>query len=94
MSQDTTPGIYHITADTAANINLQPNYWRMLEDPAGNLTIQQVSTPAYAGRFRLYDSTKNTDFSIRTFWLKYHFKNDMPRAVKLDLLIKLLRKWK
>ncbi|MBI5524077.1 MAG: hypothetical protein HY910_15735 [Desulfarculus sp.] len=46
-------------------------YLQFLEDPTGQLTIQDVTSPAYAERFRPWpDSLLRTGLTRSTFWLR------------------------
>jgi two-component system NtrC family sensor kinase len=74
---------YVVSADTATTtIMLKPNYWRILGDKAGKLTIMQVASPGYRDQFHLYDSAA-LDYSVHTIWFKYHLKNNLQHNVSL-----------
>ncbi len=83
MTHPSEPDIYLITADTAINIALKPNYWRILGDKEGRLSFEQVNSAAFHDRFYQYDSAKAIDYSIHTIWYKYHLKNNLSHTVSL-----------
>ncbi|AZF07494.1 hybrid sensor histidine kinase/response regulator [Pseudomonas sp. R5-89-07] len=56
---------------------------QVLEDPTGNLTIADVTSPAYATQFRAHDKpTLNAGYSHSVFWLKVdlHYTAVDPRS--------------
>ena len=77
------PNVYLITADTATSIILKHEYWRVLGDKKGSLSIEQVSSPTNNARFYLYDSATAIDYSIHTIWYKYHLKNTLSHTVSI-----------
>ena len=77
------PDVYLITADTGANIVLSPNYWRILGDKEGKLSIEQVTSAVFLDRFYQYDSAKSLDYSVHTIWYKYHLKNTLSHTVSV-----------
>ncbi len=64
-AQNNLPPAYEIKTDTAGNVILDDAYWQMLEDPGGELTIDQVSQSppllAQASRLCLLRLIKNRD---------------------------------
>ena len=57
---------------------------QVFEDPDGNASIAQVSSPAFASRFRTHQAdVLNAGYSTSAFWLKIdlHY-NAMPLAAK------------
>jgi signal transduction histidine kinase len=58
----------------------------VMEDPEGQLTIDQVSSPAFADEFRL-SSQKILNFGISEsfFWIKFPFVNPTNDAVLLEM---------
>lgn len=62
----------------------------ILEDPAGNLTIDQVSSPAWAGRFRHYRGQSiNLGVTQSAFWFRFQLDRwggpQGPRTLILNL---------
>src|SRR6266542_1854949 len=78
---------FYIPGSNALNIITLPEaYWQMIEDRDCKLTIDDVSKPPLADKFH-YNTTKakGIDYSIRTYWMRYHFKNDMTHEVKIAI---------
>jgi len=86
FGQNNLPPVYRINTDTAANITLDNAYWQMLEDPGGKWTIDQVSQLPIADKFHA-NTTKirGINYSINTFWLRYHFKNSMRYEARITI---------
>ena len=83
------PPPYEIKTDTAFDITLDNTYWQMLEDPEGKWTIDEVSRPPVADKFHA-NTTKTKeifglDYSIKTFWLRYRFKNNMKHEARITI---------
>jgi hypothetical protein len=52
-------------------------YLQILEDPAGNLTIQEVSSPSYSEKFTASaEETPTFGYSSSTYWVRFHLKNE------------------
>src|SRR6476646_12081251 len=84
--QNYLPPVYEINADTASAIRLDDAYWQMLEDPEGEWTIDEVSRPPIAVKFHANTTKiKGVDYSINTFWLRYHFKNSMRYEARITI---------
>lgn len=83
VNHPSEPKVYIIASDDATDIILKPEYWRILGDKEGELTIEQVSKPSNLARFYRYDSAKSMDYSIHTIWYKYHFKNTLSHTVNI-----------
>ncbi len=83
MANPSEPDMYLIIADTATDITLKPNYWRILGDKEGKLSIEQVHSPAFRDRFYQHDSAKAMDYSIHTIWYKYRLKNTLSHMVSV-----------
>jgi hypothetical protein len=83
-AQNNFPPAYEIRTDTA--ITLDDAYWQMLEDKEGKLTIDQVSKPSLADKFH-YNTTKTMgiDYSVRTYWLRFRFQNNMTHEIKVGI---------
>ena len=59
-----------------------------LEDRDSRLTIENVSSPGFASRFR-NSTTENPNFGLTTsaYWIRVAFRNPKDRAVSFDLVI-------
>jgi two-component system NtrC family sensor kinase len=58
----------------------------VLEDPEGQLTIDQVSSPAFDGKFSLSDKKiLNFGISESFFWIKFAFVNHTNEALLLEM---------
>jgi hypothetical protein len=56
-------------------------YLQILEDPAGNLTIQEVSSPSYSEKFTASaEETPTFGYSSSTYWVRFHLKNEQLLA--------------
>lgn len=54
-------------------------YWSFLEDPGGQLTLEQVSSPAFDRRFtRLQSDALNLGFTPSAVWVRFLVRNDLP----------------
>jgi two-component system NtrC family sensor kinase len=90
MAQNNLPPAYEIKTDTAANITLDDAYWQMLEDRAGELTIDQVSQSPLAENFHPNTTKKSgIDYSIRAYWVRYRFRNSMTHEARISIPKKL-----
>src|SRR6476620_5275127 len=86
FGQKNLPPVYEINADTASAIRLDDAYWQMLEDPEGEWTIDEVSQSNIADKFHANTTKiKGVDYSINTFWLRYHFKNSMEHEARITI---------
>ncbi|MEO5647277.1 MAG: 7TM-DISM domain-containing protein, partial [Chitinophagaceae bacterium] len=89
MAQNNLPPAYEIITDTTGAIRLNNVYWQMLEDPKGELTINDVSQAPIADKFHPNTTKTNgildVDYSINTFWLRYRFKNSMKHEARITL---------
>ena len=84
IAQNNLPPAYEIKTDTAVNITLDESYWQMLEDPAGGLTIDQVSQSPVAEKFHPNNtSKKGIDHSIQAYWVRYGFRNNLAHEVRI-----------
>jgi two-component system NtrC family sensor kinase len=85
-AQTNLPPAYQIKSDTSARVDIGDKYWQLLEDPSGKLTINQVSSQAFAAKFHTNTTrTKGYDYHIDTYWLRYRFKNTLNRPVRLTI---------
>jgi signal transduction histidine kinase len=85
-AQNNLPPVFEIKADTALNQVIDDKYWQLLEDPSGNLSIDQVSSPGYDDKFHINTTkTKGYDYNITTYWLRYQFKNTTPHPIKFTV---------
>jgi signal transduction histidine kinase len=56
-------------------------YLEVLEDPGGELTIQEVSSPAYNSQFTASsDKVPNFGFTNSTYWVRFHLKNNTAKT--------------
>src|SRR5690348_2957399 len=85
-AQNNLPPVYEIRTDTAINIVLDNSYYQMLEDREGKWTIKEVSNSPIADKFHLNTTkAKGVDYSINTFWFRYHFKNNMDHEARIAI---------
>jgi signal transduction histidine kinase len=86
IAQNVLPPACDIDTDTVANITLDNAYWQILEDPEGKWTIDEVSQSPLADKFHANTTKiKGFDYSINTFWLRYHFKNNMGHEARITI---------
>ena len=89
IAQNNLPPAYEIKTDTAVAIRLDDTYWQMLEDPQSKWTIDEVSRPPLADKFHVNTTKTNgifeVDYSIKTFWLRYRFKNSMRHEARITM---------
>ena len=86
IAQNNLPPVFEIDTDTASAIRLNDAYWQMLEDPEGKWTIDEVSQSPLADKFHANTTKiKGVDRSINTFWLRYHFKNNMGHEARITI---------
>ena len=78
-SQNSLPA-YKITADTAAYILLQPDYWEMMGDTTGSLTLDQAIN---SNLFQNDDQKIN--YKIPVYWQRYQIINSFPKETKISL---------
>src|SRR5215469_2554807 len=86
VTQNNLPPVYKITTDTATSVVLDSAYCQMLEDREGKWTINEVSNSPIADKFHLNTTkTKGVDYSINTFWFRYHLKNNMDHEARIAI---------
>jgi len=86
------PPTFQISTDTASYMVVPDQYWQMLEDPTGKLTINQVSSPAFDTKFHVNTTaTKGYNYAITDYWFRYTFKNTLTRPVKLAIDVAVYR---
>ncbi len=85
-AQNNLPPAYEIKTDTAINITLDDAYWQMLEDSAGEFTIDQVRQSPLAERFHSNSTKKGgIDYSIKAYWARFRFKNSMKHEARITI---------
>ena len=53
------------------------HYLQILEDPASNLTIQEVSSPSFSDKFKISSvETPAFGYSSSTYWVRFRLKNE------------------
>ncbi len=85
LAQNGIPETYQFTTDTAAEIKLDRKFWRVWDDSLGNTDFTIVSNPAFTNRFRQFDTTKPSDFSVKTYWYQVKFKNITDRQLEIGI---------
>jgi len=86
IAQHNFPSTYEIKTDTEVALRLDDQYWQMLEDPESKWTIDQVSELPTADKFHVNTTKiKGVDYSINTFWFRYHFKNTMNHEARITI---------
>ena len=85
-AQDNQPQAFEIKIDTATRQDISDKYWQLLEDPTGNLSINQVSSPAFDSKFHGNTTlTKGYDYDITHYWLRYKLKNTLAYPVTITI---------
>ncbi len=89
IAQNNLPPAYELQTDTAVSIRLDDSYWQMLEDREDLWTINDVIHSPIADRFHS-NTTKvkgifSIDYSIKTFWFRYRFKNRMKHEARISI---------
>jgi two-component system NtrC family sensor kinase len=85
-AQGNQPQAFEIKTDTATSEDISDKYWQLLEDPTGNLTIGQVSSPLFNSKFHGNTTlTKGYDYHINHYWLRYKLKNDLTHPVNITI---------
>jgi two-component system, NtrC family, sensor kinase len=76
--------VYLIKADTSVE-NLPNEYWQMLADTSGELTLSKVSSPAYFHQFHenVADSTGFGYSNLRHYWQRARLKNVIGKPLKI-----------
>lgn len=75
---------YEIKTDTALLKVLDTNYWEILEDPEGKLTIEQVSSAEYKNTFYPFNR-KNAQAAIHYCWIRFTLKNSSASSASISL---------
>jgi two-component system NtrC family sensor kinase len=85
-AQSNQPQAFEIKADTATSEDISDKYWQLLEDPAANLDINTVSSPAFDSKFHGNTTLKKGyDYNITNYWLRYKLKNELIYPVKITI---------
>ena len=86
FGQATLPPVFEIETDTLLFQIMQPSYYQLLEDKAGNWTIQDVTSTPLTDRFRYRnEKVASRDTLTNTYWFRYRLKNKMNREAKIAL---------
>jgi signal transduction histidine kinase len=85
VAQNVLPETFLISTDTVAEFKIDRKFWRVWDDSLGNTDFKIVSSPAFANRFRQFDTTKQSDFSVKTFWYHVRLKNTLNKAVEMGI---------
>ncbi len=83
LAQTPLPPVYEVKNDSAESQQLYHDYWQILEDKSGKLTIEQVSSLPVQNQF--HDSTSAIDSTVNTYWLRYRIRNAMKREARISL---------
>ena len=83
LSQNLFPNAYEFKSDTAAWNVIPHEYWQILEDKTGKLTINEVSKDPFQKQF--HDSTEHIDSTAYVYWLRYKIKNATNRISYISL---------
>jgi signal transduction histidine kinase len=81
--QTPLPTVFEIKNDTAEWQQLSREYWQILEDKSGKLTIEQVSTLPIQNQF--HDSASTIDATVNAYWLRYKIKNVMEGEANISI---------
>ena len=82
-AQSHLPSVYEIQSDTAMWTAFSYQYWQILEDKEGKLTLDEVSNSTVSNRF--HDSLSQIDQSVNVYWLRYTLKNTMERPAHISI---------
>jgi signal transduction histidine kinase len=76
----------------AYDININPlpitvlpnNYWQILEDRDGTLSLSDVKSSPISEKFHTNpEGVNNIDYSVRTFWIRYSLKNTLNEKINI-----------
>ncbi|MEO8821814.1 MAG: 7TM diverse intracellular signaling domain-containing protein, partial [Ginsengibacter sp.] len=80
------PTVYEISSDTAYQQELSHTYYQVLDDKAGNWTIEQVNKPPLSNQFRDRNfKPQGVDTSVSTYWFRYILKNTTGHDISIAL---------
>ncbi|MCX6206976.1 MAG: hypothetical protein NTZ19_12075 [Bacteroidetes bacterium] len=85
VAQNVLPETFLITTDTVAEFKVERKFWRVWDDSLGTTDFKIVSNPAFANRFRQFDTTKQSDFTVKTFWYHVRIKNTLNKTVEMGI---------
>ncbi len=86
VAQNNLPPVYEIKSDTAYQQELSQNYYQVLDDKAGNWTIDQVIKPPISHQFRDRNfMPQGVDTSVSTYWFRYILKNTTDHDISIAL---------
>ncbi|WP_345267342.1 sensor histidine kinase [Nibrella viscosa] len=77
------PPAFVITSDTVAYYRLDSTYFQILPDKTAQLTIEQVTSPAYAQTFQFSQRGDGTFGTVETYWYRFRLKNGLDHDVTL-----------
>ena len=76
--------LYEIKIDMALLQELDTNFYEILGDPEGKLTIEQVSSTAYADAFYPFNR-KSTEAATHYCWIRFRLKNSSTSSASISL---------
>ncbi len=75
-----------IVWDGSKDHRLIGNHLEILEDPSGELTIQEVSSSGYSSRFNPSDNIiLNFGFTESVYWLRFKLSNQTDQELRLEI---------
>jgi signal transduction histidine kinase len=84
--QSSLPPVYDIINDTVIHTDIPGEYWKMLEDKKGKLTLQQVIQSPVADEFHLSQSKDiRYNYAIHAYWFCYRLRNAMNHDIEIGL---------
>ncbi len=82
IAQNNLPPVYEIKSDTGVYFTIDANYWQLLEDKEGNLTIKEANQLPVSEKFH---QSNQIDYRIHYYWFRYRLKNSMNKDVTICL---------
>ena len=82
-AQGILPPVYEVQSDTAIWTDLPYQYWQILEDREGKLTLEEVANSAVSNRF--HDSLSKIDQNVNVYWFRYSLKNGKDRPIYISI---------
>ncbi len=83
-AQNTLLPAYDLKDDSAALYTIDSTHTQILKDPENKWNITEVSQAPLTNNF--YTNNTRTDFSIKTYWLRFRIHNSLGKEVNLHFL--------
>ena len=83
IAQTDSLPVYSIKADTAVK-NIPNNYWQLLDDSTGKLSINDVTKPPISNKFRsITPDRRGFGYIVKNYWERVRLKNETGRDQRL-----------